>query len=998
MTFTTPNSPTPNYEKANYTPSSPNPPRCSLDFKIFIEGDDNEITIIDDTQLRLQNFKGHESLSQPFEFELELRANDYFSGPQPELDRIVRGIVDTLEDIGVISDTTAQTIENQYRQPYGEILNPNNKNTHQLDFDKLLGANATILLGSPETDNDVDNSKYPGARPVIFFNGIITNFSLAERGVYHATLKPALFKLSLQNSYRLFPSCTILDVVKQVLTENNIAFNKTELDKQTDKVIMGLATYRKQDWLQAGESDFDFITRLMNKVSLFYYFTHTENSHTMVITDQPHYKTIYKRDVNKAGYNKETDTIKPLYLSYTQQASLDRDDYITQFKYQQNLTTTGLTTVLAQKESTWESQNTAQTSPVFLDRENQKEKLNMEQIHIVQYGASKDEIGKITNTTMNKIAAAKYDFSGSSSCAELKAGHKFQVKEAFQSTPETQQQPIRPLLNNREFVATSVQHQASALGDYKNQFSAVAAEGLATPFNPQGAHQGTILARVTSVPTSKQSATSTTGSVGIQALDHTGSSAKQLEKNVFAYDSKDFNYELESNKTNPFSCRGVYVRFIDQPEAAPAQWVKISEQMTTIPEVGVYVVVSRSQDSNEIPEIQQTLEAKGSKNIMPEGYSTHTSVGNNYNTSYGNSTGISFGADITTPLSTATNIVNTQRTTNNYNDVRYSESSSYSYNVTKHSHNISRTGTGASLKFDPSDMMNYVSYGHNATYGDTYNESYSDGNSTQKSTTDGNTNNTSKQTGSVTSSNTIIGNTSNTSSTTGNTNNTSTQTGSVTSTNTVIGNTDNTSTQTGSVTSTNTVTGNTTNTSTNNGNTTSTSTNNGSVTSTNTVTGNTTNTSTNNGNTTSTSTNNGSTTSNNTVTGKSTSTSNNFGGTHSTSTVTGGSFSKSTVDTSNNINIVGASTSESATGASNNVSATGASNNASTTGVSTGASVTGVNGAINKTLTDNSITSTTNSNTIQMLNSGVYCKIDNTANVEQKLTQTTIFSAIRVIL
>jgi type VI secretion system secreted protein VgrG len=276
MTFTTPNSPTPNYEKANYTPSSPNPPRCSLDFKIFIEGDDNEITIIDDTQLRLQNFKGHESLSQPFEFELELRANDYFAS-----------------------------------HPYGELLNPADKDTYQLDFEKLLGANATILLGSPETDNDVDNSKYPGARPVIFFNGIITNFSLAERGVYHATLKPALFKLSLQNSYRLFPSCTILDEVKQVLTENNIAFNKTELDKQTDKVIMGLATYRKQDWLQAGESDFDFITRVMNKVSLFYYFTHTENSHTMVITDQPHYQTIYKRDLNKAGYNKETDTIKP---------------------------------------------------------------------------------------------------------------------------------------------------------------------------------------------------------------------------------------------------------------------------------------------------------------------------------------------------------------------------------------------------------------------------------------------------------------------------------------------------------------------------------------------------------------------------------------------------------------------------------------------------------------------------------------------------------------
>jgi type VI secretion system secreted protein VgrG len=954
MIFNTPKSPHPDYEKTDYSLSS-TPPRCSLDFKIFIEDDDGKVSVIGDTQLRLQDFKGHESLSQPFEFELELRANDYFT-----------------------------------THPYGELLTPKDKNTYQFDFNKLLGANATILLGSPETDNDVNKGKYPSARPVIFFNGIITNFSLADRGVYHATLKPALFKLTLQNSYRLFPDCTILDVVKQVLTENNIAFNKTELDKQTDKVIMGLATYRKQDWLQAGESDFDFITRLMNKVSLFYYFTHTENSHTMVISDQPHYKTIYKREVNKDGYNKETDTIKPLYLSYTQQASLDRDDYITQFKYQQNLTTNGLTTVLAQKESTWESQNTAQTSPIFLDRDNQKEKLNMEQMHIVQYGASKDEIGKITNTTMNKLAAAKYDFSGSSSCAELKAGHKFQVQEAFQSTKDATQQTIRPLLNNREFVATSVQHQASALGDYKNQFSAVAAEGLATPFNPHGGHQGTILARVTPAPTSKQNATSTSDNSGIETIDHTGSSAKQLEKTVFAYDSKDFSYELADDKSNAFSCRGVYVRFIDQPETGPAQWVKISEQMTTIPEVGVYVVVSRSQDSNEIPEIQQTLEAKGSKNIMPEGYSTHTSVGNNYNTSYGNSTGVSFGADITTPLSTATNIVNTQRATNNYNDVRYSESSSYSYNVTKHSHNISRTGSGAALKFDPADMMGFVSYGDSATYGNTYNKSKHIGTST-------NFNNT---IGASTSSNSTIGASSSFGDTSGvsvsvNTvlgseNNASTKTGVFTNASNINGQQINGSIITGNSISDNSVIGNNTSVQTTLGNNTSTTVLTGNTTDSRTTIGNSTSTTVLTGNTTDSRVTIGNTISDTIFTGNSTDIKTTIGNSTTITSLIGNTFEKSTYAASH--------TSESQTAFKVNSETVAEEAFNKAVGNSNGADTKVADNSVTSVQSDNSLKSATAQNTVENVSAGTTTSNNTSVQTANHSMVTEIHAGVRTML
>lgn len=692
-------------EKVNYTdyPGTSNPdvppaPRCSLDF--YIELDDG--TIIDDQTLRLQSFSGQESLSQMFDLSLDLRANSYFSSG--------------------LNSPWGKELAGKY----GSLLSENGPTSQKLDFQKILGAKACIRMGLPETDKDVFEGQYPDGRPVIYFNGIISNFSMAERGVYQASLKPALFKLSLQNNYRLFSQQTILDVIIQVLSENNIDFNKDELEKSPSKVVLGLASYRKQDWLQAGETDLDFINRLMQKVSLFYYFKHTDKKHTMIITDQPYYTGIYAREISEDGKFEETHDLKELFLSYTHQQTLDRDDYITQFTYKQNLTTSGITTVLAQKEATWESQNTAMTTPVFINKENKKEKLNMEFLDTVQYGASEKEISIVNDERMNRLVASRFDFSGSSSCPELKAGHKFLVKERYDNDEPTM--PICPDLDGLEFVVTQVQHQGSATGHYSNTFQAMDANGLATPFSPPHENQGSILGMVVD-------------SGG--ATDYEGTAAKYLEKDGFAYDKKDFQYD--DNGQQKFNCRGIYVEFVDDPDTV--HWVKLAEHMQTIPETGAWVTVSRSQDSNEIPEVTQIMQNKGNKTIMPEDYTCSTNVGNNYSTSYGDNTSISFGANVTTELSTARSIVETQRGSGNYNSVNFSESSSYSYSVTQLSHSISRMGDGGDMADDPGDMMSYINYSDSSIYGDTYSKNVHIGKGKNYSTQTGGTYSESTQTG-----------------------------------------------------------------------------------------------------------------------------------------------------------------------------------------------------------------------------------------------------------
>jgi len=793
MKYAEQDSPIHNYERVPYGAPAP---RCSLSF--FIQTLQGQV--IDDSLLRLESFTGKESLSQPFEFTLELRANDYTaSGQQIDHNSLVQQLIKK-RLLTVPKKEQSSLLFTP--QAYGETLDDNNVYTAQLNFDEIVGASATIFIETPDTTAGRALDNFPEDCPVVCFNGIITNFALAERGVYHATLKADIFRLGLQNNYRIFADKTILEVISHVLIENNIKFNQAQLSSPSAKLISGLACYRKQDWLQAGETDLEFISRLMQKVSLFYYFTHDALSHTMVLTDQPFYQSIYQRQVNQKGQNVATEKLKSLYLSYCEQGSLARDDYIHQFSYQQNLVSSGVTTVLAQKEATWESQNTAQVSPVYLNSKDKGQKLNIEQLHLVQYGASEQEFTTRNNMAVNQITASKFSFTGSSSTPELKAGHKFQVQEATQMLEDSSSiknyvLPIRPILNQRIFAVTSVQHKANALGEYKNQFSAVAAEGIASPFNEHDGSLGNILAIVAEQPkdasNAKQTAPSekattvasatkplsaeqekkqvakhfnvaenlvtkmmmsfkelatkenTKASTGPaeqsndtkivdEEYSHKGTAAKYLEKAAFFFDSKRFHFG--KNKTS-FKCRGIYVRFIDQPENSKAQWIKLAEHMQTVPEVGSYVVIGRSNDDNEIPEVQQSLQAKGSKVIMPEKYTCHTQVGNSFNTAYGNNTSINFGADSTTKLSTAQHIVDKQRTSDNYHDIRYAEGSSYRYEVNKRNHSIAMTGTSTRLPSNPANMMAFVTYSNSITEGNTLSESVQLGAVTQLSTHSG---------------------------------------------------------------------------------------------------------------------------------------------------------------------------------------------------------------------------------------------------------------------
>jgi type VI secretion system secreted protein VgrG len=84
-----------------------------------------------------------------------------------------------------------------------------------------------------------------------------------------------LWLLTKKVRSRIFQHLTIPDILSAVLTGLDVAYELT-------------ATYFPRDYcVQYGESDFDFVSRLMEEEGIYYFFKHSNGNHQMVVTDSP---------------------------------------------------------------------------------------------------------------------------------------------------------------------------------------------------------------------------------------------------------------------------------------------------------------------------------------------------------------------------------------------------------------------------------------------------------------------------------------------------------------------------------------------------------------------------------------------------------------------------------------------------------------------------------------------------------------------------------------
>jgi type VI secretion system secreted protein VgrG len=137
----------------------------------------------------------------------------------------------------------------------------------EVNFDELLGKGVTIHLEKAD-----ETTRH--------FHGLVSRVSQgAKQGryhTYHATVRPWLWFLTRTRNYRIFQEKTVPDVVKEIFGQHPIADVKFELTE----------SYTPWTYcVQYNESDFAFVSRLMEHEGIYYYFTHEDGRHTLVIAD-----------------------------------------------------------------------------------------------------------------------------------------------------------------------------------------------------------------------------------------------------------------------------------------------------------------------------------------------------------------------------------------------------------------------------------------------------------------------------------------------------------------------------------------------------------------------------------------------------------------------------------------------------------------------------------------------------------------------------------------
>ncbi|HEY0942637.1 MAG TPA: type VI secretion system tip protein TssI/VgrG [Steroidobacter sp.] len=142
-----------------------------------------------------------------------------------------------------------------------------------------------------------------------YFHGIVTEFAHIgcneRRHEYRAVLRPAFWLLTRRADCRVLQNMSTPDIFKEVCRQAGFDDHQLKLS----------ASYEPWEYrVQYRESDFDFLSRLLEHEGIYYYFEHTGSRHIMVLTDdvaklgsEPDYGVVPYYPPGGAGVKRERD-------------------------------------------------------------------------------------------------------------------------------------------------------------------------------------------------------------------------------------------------------------------------------------------------------------------------------------------------------------------------------------------------------------------------------------------------------------------------------------------------------------------------------------------------------------------------------------------------------------------------------------------------------------------------------------------------------------------
>jgi type VI secretion system secreted protein VgrG len=288
-----------------------------------------------------------------------------------------------------------------------------------IDFTTIIGQSVTINV----TQFD-DSQRY--------FNGIVNHFACTGKDGdmtrYELEVVPKLWTLTRYADCRIFHNKDVTQIVKEVLDDRSIQYEAS---------LTG--TYKALEYcVQYRETDFNFISRLMEQFGIFYFFKHQDGEHTMVLGDS---SSVHQPCPNQAS--------APFNLA---SGGLDAGDVVNAWGIGQELRSgkhsntdynfTTSTSDLSASEATIYSVGGNDAMEVF----------DYPGLHLTATdGTAVAKLRMQEEEAVHKIAR------GASVCRAFTTGYKFDLKD----------HPLTAM--NASYVLTEIEHVASVAGTYRDE-------------------------------------------------------------------------------------------------------------------------------------------------------------------------------------------------------------------------------------------------------------------------------------------------------------------------------------------------------------------------------------------------------------------------------------------------------------------------------------------------------------------------------------------------
>jgi type VI secretion system secreted protein VgrG len=276
-----------------------------------------------------------------------------------------------------------------------------------------------------------------------FVNGLCESFSVGRQDdefvYYKADVVPWFWFLSLASNCRIFQKKTVPDIIQQVFSDHGYHDFQISLNK----------SYTPWDYCsQYRETDFAFVSRIMEAEGIFYYFQHDSGKHAMILSDDP---SSYKVLPLEIRFN----------YAFVTGVQEDLQDTIRTWNSEERVHSGKWTTRDFHHEMPTNNLQITEPSTAVASSVQNLEIYDFPGEHAKKFNDPAQRLGdihpegeKLNKNRMEELEATRVEYSGISRCRAFTSGYKITVNGA-------------PAAGT--YLLTAVTHRAFQMPDYQNR-------------------------------------------------------------------------------------------------------------------------------------------------------------------------------------------------------------------------------------------------------------------------------------------------------------------------------------------------------------------------------------------------------------------------------------------------------------------------------------------------------------------------------------------------